>query len=209
MSAENRNVQIVVADPSALGLLGLAIVTLVASTQKLGITEGTAFIIPWAIFLGAIAQLIAGAYDFNHNNLFGATVFSAFGLFWLGVAMSWMIKAGLFGPVMLKMVDGHQLGYAFLGYFIFALIGTVVAMEANFMLFLDMIFIDLLLLGLAMDTLGFGGAWHSIAAWAELITSILSFYLCAANFINKSFNRILVPVGKPLGLIKKGAPAAH
>ena len=207
--SENRNVHIVVADPSALGLLGLAIVTLVASTQKLGVTNGTSFIVPWAIFLGAAAQLIAGALDFKHNNLFGSTVFSAFGLFWLGVAMSWMIKTGVFGAEMAKMADARQLGYAFLGYFLFALIGTVVAMEANFALFMDMVFIDLLLLSLAMDTLGFGGVWHSLAAWSELIISIISFYLCAANFINKSFNRVLVPVGSPLGIIKKGPAAGH
>jgi succinate-acetate transporter protein len=46
------HVQEVVANPSPLGLLGLALVTLVASSNKLGITEGTAYIIPWAIFLG-------------------------------------------------------------------------------------------------------------------------------------------------------------
>jgi len=40
------NIQAQVADPSALGLFGLAIVTLVASSQKLGLTGGTAFIIP-------------------------------------------------------------------------------------------------------------------------------------------------------------------
>lgn len=209
MSAENRSVQVVVADPSALGLFGLAIVTLVASSQKFGITSGVAFIIPWAIFLGAIAQLIAGIYDFSHNNLFGASVFSGFGLFWLGVAMSWMIKAGVFGPELAKTTDVGQLGLAFFGYFIFAVIGTFVAMEANFMLFLDMVVIDVLLFSLAMDAFGMGPAWHTIAAVAEITISALSFYLCAANFINKSFHRELVPVGKPLGIIKKGIPAAH
>ena len=84
MATENRNVQIVVADPTPLGLLGLSIVTLVAASQKLGITSGVSFVIPWAIFLGAIAQLFACVYDFKHNNIFGATVFGAFGLFWLG-----------------------------------------------------------------------------------------------------------------------------
>lgn len=43
-------VKIVNADPSAMGLFGLAIVTLVASSQKLGITEGLSYAIPWAIF---------------------------------------------------------------------------------------------------------------------------------------------------------------
>ena len=46
------HVQELVANPSPLGLFGLAIVTLVASSSKLGITDGTAYIIPWALFWG-------------------------------------------------------------------------------------------------------------------------------------------------------------
>ncbi len=68
-------------DPTALGLFGLAIVTLVASSQKLHITEGTMYIIPWAIFLGGIAQIVAGTMDYKKGNIFGATAFSAYGFF--------------------------------------------------------------------------------------------------------------------------------
>ena len=61
MNKQNHtSVKIMTADPSALGLFGLAMVTLVASSQKLGLTEGTALILPWAFFLGGIAQIIAG-----------------------------------------------------------------------------------------------------------------------------------------------------
>ena len=71
VQGEIKRVQEVVANPSALGLLGLAMVTLVASSQKLGITGGdthsVALVLPWAIFLGAIAQLVAGLYDFIHK----------------------------------------------------------------------------------------------------------------------------------------------
>ena len=42
--------KVVTADPTALGQFGLAMVTLVAASQKLGLTEGTALVIPWAIF---------------------------------------------------------------------------------------------------------------------------------------------------------------
>lgn len=56
MKTDNtRYIKMMKADPSALGLFGLAMVTLVASTQKLGWTEGLSFVIPWAIFLGAFA----------------------------------------------------------------------------------------------------------------------------------------------------------
>ena len=74
---QHSSVRIVVADPSALGLFGLAMVTLVASSQKLGFTTGLSFIVPWALFLGALAQLMACAYDFKHGNTFGATAFGA------------------------------------------------------------------------------------------------------------------------------------
>jgi len=73
----DQKVQIVVADPSALGLFGLAMVCFVAASQKLAWTTGMSFVIPWAIFLGSIAQMMACVYDFKHNNLFGATVFGA------------------------------------------------------------------------------------------------------------------------------------
>jgi len=47
-------------------------VTLVASSQKLGLTEGVSNIIPWAFFLGGLAQLFAATQDAKHNNIFGA-----------------------------------------------------------------------------------------------------------------------------------------
>jgi len=44
-----------VADPTTLGLFGLALVTMVAASNKLGLTSDVSGIIPWAIFLGGIA----------------------------------------------------------------------------------------------------------------------------------------------------------
>lgn len=100
---EKQNVQayrLSIADPTPLGLFGLAMVTLVASSQKLGITDGTSLILPWAIFLGGIARLIASIQDSKHHNIFGATAFGAFGLFWMGVGTTWLIQAGVFGKTL-------------------------------------------------------------------------------------------------------------
>ena len=185
-SGEIKRVQEVVANPSALGLLGLAMVTLVASSQKLGITGGdthsVALVLPWAIFLGAIAQLVAGLYDFKHNNTFGATAFCGYGLFWCGVAMTWMINMGMFGANAAAAADINQLGFAFLGYFIFTLYMTVGAMSTHKVLFTIFVLIDLLFLGLFMNTLGLGGEfWHKLAAWSELGIAICSFYASAAR----------------------------
>ncbi|MBP2664747.1 MAG: hypothetical protein H6Q71_2695 [Firmicutes bacterium] len=195
-------VKIVTADPSGLGLFGLAMVTLVASSQKLGWTTGLAFVIPWAVFLGAFAQLIASFHDFKHNNTFGATAFAAYGLFWLGVATSWLIKLGAFGPALAADVDGAQLGIAFIGYFIFTVFMTIGAMETNKVLFIIFFLIDVLFLGLAADSLGLGHSWHTIAAWAEFSIAIVSFYGSAAATLNTHFGKQFLPVGKPFGIFK-------
>ncbi len=170
--------KIVVADPTPLGLFGLAMVTLVASSQKLGITEGISFVLPWAIFLGASAQLYACIQDAKKNNLFGATAFGGYAFFWYSVAFSWMIQAGIFCEHLMGTVDTKQLGIAYICYFIFVLI-------------------DVLFLGLAMSTLGIMyNPMHTVAGVAELGIAILSFYGSAAVVVNTQFKKTVLPLGE-------------
>jgi hypothetical protein len=196
-------VQTVVADPSALGLFGLALVTLVASSQKLGLTTGTNLVIPWAIFLGASAQLAAGIYDFKHNNTLGGTTFFGYALFWYGVAMTWMIQLGVFGAVIATNFDIHQLGVAFIGYLIFTLYMTVGFANTNKVLFIILILIDLLFIGLSIQTLGvpnseFAEFGHKLAAYSEFLISLFSFYGSAANVLNNKYGRVMLPLGGPV-----------
>ncbi len=193
-------------DPSALGLFGLAIVTLVASSQKLGITEGTAYIIPWAVFLGALAQLVAGVLDYKKNNVFGATAFCAYGFFWLAMASNWLIGQGVWGETLQAGADSKQIGVAFVGYLILTLFLTIGAVETNKVLLLIFCCIDLLFLGLTVSTfLSHGPAhtfFHMLAAVAELVIALLSFYGSGANVLNNHFGRTFLPVGKPMGVFK-------
>ncbi|WP_226668117.1 acetate uptake transporter [Metabacillus litoralis] len=204
MSNQNtQQVKIVTADPSALGLFGLAMVTLVASSQKLGLTEGTSLILPWAFFLGGLAQLFASILDSKHNNTFGTTAFGAFGLFWFGVGMTWLIQLGAFGEELAANADSKQLGVAFIGYLIFSVFMTVGAMATHKVLFFIFVFIDFLFIGLSLSTLGvMPETTHMIAAIAELIIALLSFYGSAAVVLNNQFGKVILPVGKPFGVFK-------
>jgi len=193
------NVKITTADPSALGVFGLAMVTLVASSQKLGITSGYSFVIPWALFLGSAAQLIACFNDFKLKNLFGATAFGGYGLFWLAVAASWLIKMGAFGPELAANVDMRQLGMAFIGYLIFTLYLTVAALNTNKVLFAVIFMINILFAALALDAFGCCCApWGKIAGVAELMISLTGFYLSAAAVINGQYGREILPLGKKM-----------
>lgn len=202
---EVKNVKVVTADPSAIGLFGLAIVTLVASSQKLGWTEGLSLVIPWALFLGGIAQFYASILDAKLNNTFGATAFAAYGLFWMSVSLSWFMKLGALGAVLQENADLRQLGVAFTGYLIFTLFLTIGALETNKVLFSIFVLIDFLFIGLSLSSFGvMEHAMHQLAAYSELLISLLSFYGAGAAVLNKHFGRPFLPVGKPFGMIKKG-----
>lgn len=200
-SHETTEVKSAFADPSALGLFGLAMVTLVASSQKLGFTSGTSMLMPWALFLGAAAQIIAGYIDFKKCNVFGGTAFFAYGLFWASMAMGWAVSLGIFGETAKAAIDVHETGIAFIGYFIFTMFMTVGAAKANKVLFIIFILIDILFLGLSLSTFGIAyEATHMMAAIAELLIALVGFYGSAANLLNHQSGRVILPLGKPLGV---------
>lgn len=197
--------KIMVADPTALGLFGLAMVTLVASSQKLGWTTGTGLVIPWAIFLGASAQLYASINDAKKGNVFGATAFGGYAFFWFAIGMSWLEQSGVFGEKLAAQADTRQLAFAFLGYLVFTLYMTVAATETNKVLFIIFVLIDFLFIGLMLSSFGIAKEFsHQLAAWSELLIAIFSFYGSAAAVLNSHFGRVIVPIGKPMGWVKKG-----
>lgn len=203
MMEVSHQVKIETADPSAIGLFGLAMVTLVASSQKLGLTDGLSFVLPWAIFLGGFAQLYASIQDAKLNNTFGATAFGAYGFFWLAVGSSWLVQLGFFGENLANSVDGTQLGIAFLGYLVFTIFMTIGAMETHKVLFTIFVLINFLFLGLALSAFGIMEPVTSqLAAYSELAISIVSFYGAGAAVLNTHFGREFLPVGQPFRIFK-------
>ncbi len=184
------------ANPTPIGLLGLALVTFVASSAKLGITDGTSLIIPWAFFLGASAQLYASIVDAKLNNTFGATAFGGYAFFWYSVAFTWLIQNGVFGETLQLTADINQLGFAYLGYLIFSLYMTIGALATNKNLFFIFVLIDLLFLGLSLSTFGvMEHSMHMLAAYSEMAIAILSFYGSASVIFQSQFGKNILPLG--------------
>ena len=191
------------ANPTGLGLFGLAMVTFVAASQKLGLTTGLSFVIVYAVLLGATAQLIASILDFLHENIWGGTVFGAYAFFWYAVAGCWLMKMGVFGPILAAQADVAQLGFAFLGYLIFSVLMTIGALEVNKLIFWLMVVIDILLAALSLNAFGVAPhTTHLIGASAEMVCALMSFYGAAAVVLNTHFGRPFLPMGKPFGIMK-------
>jgi len=179
-------------DPSALGLFGLAMVTLVASSEKLGLSVGTIGILPCALILGGFIQLIAGVLDYKKQNVFGGLAFIGYGMFWVTIALTWWF--------MFQGYEGDftiQLGFLYLGYLIFTIYMTIGASTTNGVLFAIFVAIDVLFIALTCYGFGISPAVAKVVAGiAELLIALLSFYGSAANVLNIHMKREILPIGK-------------
>src|ERR1041385_7271797 len=73
-----------VADPAPLGLAAFALTTFMLSGHNATFIPDIIWIGP-ALFYGGTVQLLAGMWEFRNRNVFGATAFSTYGGFWLGL----------------------------------------------------------------------------------------------------------------------------
>jgi succinate-acetate transporter protein len=178
------------ADPAALGVFGLAMATLVASSEKLGLTEGTSGLLPWVIFLGAFAQIVACSIEFKRDNIFAATAFGAFGLFWFAVGMTWY-----FG------YDIKQLGFGVLGYLVFSVYMTYAAASINKAFLSIFLTIDLLLGALLFQI--FAGGPQLLSGIMELSVAVTGFYTSAAVMLKNVAGFEVLPLGKPMLKLRK------
>src|SRR5579864_2013277 len=79
-----------VADPAPLGLAAFALTTFLLSAANAGWAPHGGDDIAWigpAFFYGGLAQFAAGMWEFRNRNVFGATAFSTYGGFWMGLGI--------------------------------------------------------------------------------------------------------------------------
>ena len=81
-----------IADPAPLGLAAFALTTFLLSASNAGWMShatGAAFL-GYAFAYGGFIQLLAGMWEFRNRNVFGATAFSTYGGFWIGLGL-WVL----------------------------------------------------------------------------------------------------------------------
>lgn len=182
-----------VTEPAALGLFGLAVAALLLASVDLGLTSSTAkaLMIPWIFFFGCVSQLIAGIMEFKRQNIFGATVFTSFAMVMSVITFTLIIA--IFGGV---EVDFAHYGYGLIAVLGIVLIATVASLMTNKTLFIILIFVNIAVIDLIAHYLL--GASAFIAGVFLLLTSLGAFYAAAAILINTMAQKVILPLGKPL-----------
>ena len=189
-----------IANPAALGLGGFALTTFLLSVHNaMGVTrEPLLVFFGFAIFYGGLAQFCAGMWEFKTGNTFGATAFSTYGAFWMGVAATvYLVLAGK-----LPATDvTFTLGWILTAFAIFNLYMLVIAARtqnlAVFLVFLTLQITEILLAWGNFNGDAAGKGLVSIGGWVGIITAFVAWYTSAAVVANSSKPGML-PVGSAI-----------
>ncbi|HKT44321.1 MAG TPA: acetate uptake transporter [Gaiellaceae bacterium] len=191
------------ADPAPLGLAGFALTTFLLSGHNASFIPDAVWIGP-ALFYGGIAQLLAGMWEFRNRNVFGATAFSTYGGFWLGLGavvvladVSKNFAAALAGSNLTNALAWFLLAFA-----IFNTYMTLWSLRVNvavFGVFLTLEVTEILLV-IGFFNLSHGGSAYILHAggWAGIVTAAVAWYTSAAGVVNGMAPTPVVPVGTPL-----------
>lgn len=185
MSAKNY------ANPAPLGLCGFALTTWLLCLINAGIfdSQSLGIVFAMAFAFGGTAQMIAGMFEFKKGNTFGFTAFISYGAFW----WSWALFVLFFKGQTPAEFVGWYLGCwgTFTLMMFFGTLAKAMALRAIFF------FLTLTFYALAIgDGTGNATLVH-IGGYLGLITALCAFYLAAADVINESFGRTILPIGEP------------
>jgi uncharacterized protein len=183
-----------IADPGPLGLAAFATTTFLLMAVNThwtrGNSAGTAFI-GYALAYGGGVQLLAGMWEFRNKNVFGATAFSTWGAFWIGLFI-WLKNS----PVAV----GHDLGWILLAYAIVNAYLLLFSTQLNLAVFVVFLTLELTLItGAAGNFIdGGNGGLSQASGYIGIITAFAAWYTSAAGLAAGLNGRIKLPVGKPL-----------
>jgi uncharacterized protein len=197
------------ADPAPLGLAAFALTTFLLSASNAGwmtSATGSAWL-GYAFAYGGLGQLLAGMWEFRNRNVFGATAFSTYGGFWIGLGLWVLLVAPTAGTKAGKDIAWILLAFAIFNTYM--LFWSSMVNAAVFAVFLTLEATEVILFigNFAGNTsiVKFGG-------YVGILTALCAWYTSAAGVGNGVSGRIILPVGQPFwkpAAVAAAEPAAR
>ena len=194
-----------IADPAPLGLAAFALTTFLLSGANAGwMTHATGNAwLGYAFAYGGLCQLLAGMWEFRNRNVFGATAFSTYGGFWIGLGLWVLLVANHAPPAGVSAAaygaeTGKDLGWILLAFAIFNTYMLIISTQVNMAVFLVFLTLE------ATEVILFAGFFannttlHKAGGYVGVLTALVAWYTSSAGVMNGHKGRVVFPVGKPL-----------
>lgn len=181
-----------VADPAPLGLAAFALTTFLLSVNNAGWTDGGAAWLGFALAYGGLAQFVAGMWEFRNRNVFGATAFTTYGAFWIGLgAYALLVETGSPNAM-------NDLGWILVAFAVFNTYMMLWSTRVNAGVFMVFLTLEITEIVLAAGFFAGNDAWIKVGGGAGVITAAVAWYVSAALVVNGMAGRKVLTVGAPL-----------
>jgi hypothetical protein len=128
-------------------------------------------------------------WEFRNRNVFGATAFSSYGAFWIGLFV-WVRTA--------PAATGHDLGWILVAFAIFNTYMLILSSQVNLAVFTVFLTLELTEIFLAIGNFTSSPGWTQFGGYIGILTAAAAWYTSAAGVSNGLNGRLRIPVGKPL-----------
>jgi succinate-acetate transporter protein len=141
-----------------------------------------------ALFCGGLAQFAAGMWEFARGNTFGATAFTAYGVFWLSY---WWLQVT---PAVAEQAGAAGVGTYLLCWGLFTALMTVAAATTNRATLVVFTLLTVTFLALAIGDFTGTQAVTRVGGWFGLATAAAALYTAWAGVTNATWKRQVLPV---------------
>ncbi len=179
------------ANPAPLGLLGFGMTTVLLNLHNAGLFPLSTMIMGMGVFVGGLAQVIAGIMEFRKGNTFGMTAFCAYGFFWLSLVAVWTFPTLGIADASSEFSMGFYLvvwGLFTTGMFF----GTLKMTRVHQVVFATLAALFYLL---AIADFTGNGTVKMIAGVEGIVCGLSAFYGAIAIVLNGQLGRTALPMG--------------
>jgi succinate-acetate transporter protein len=184
------------ADPAPLGLAAFALTTFLLSVKNAHWTDGTDAWLGYAFAYGGFVQLLAGMWEFRNRNVFGATAFSTYGGFWIGLGLYVLLVAP--HATAASQID-NDLAWILLSFAIFNTYMLLWSTQVSAAVFAVFLTLEVTEIVLAIGNFSSSTNTIKVGGYIGVVTAAAAWYASAAGVINGMSVRPVLPVGGKIG----------
>lgn len=180
-----------IGNPAVVGLGGFGLTTILLQFHNLGFL-GLGPVLAMGLIFGGLAQFIAGLMEQKTGNNFGFAAFTAYGAFWIGLVIIWILNhLGAYPS------NGTEVGLYLVAWTAFTAILWVGSLYIHTAMAVTF---STLLLGFLLLDIGHFGfpVANTIAAIVLIVCALSAWYMMAVIILNEVSGKQLLSFGKPI-----------
>lgn len=185
----NMNTQ-KIGNPAVVGLAGFGLTTLLLQLHNIGLM-GIGPVLAMGIIFGGLAQFIAGFMEQKLGNNFGFSAFTAYGAFWIGLGIIWILN--FFEVYKASTTD---VGWYLAAWALYTFIMTVASFYIHKAMAITFVLLEIGFILLVIGHFGFP-EMNVIAGYELIFCALAAWYMMAAIIINDLAGKTVLPFGTP------------